>query len=43
MNQIELDLAKVNRNELPKRSEKEIEILAQELLAKMTLKKKLAN
>lgn len=43
MNQIELDLAKVNRNELPKRSEKEIEILAQELLAKMTLKEKIGQ
>ena len=43
MNQIEQELALVKRNELPKRSDEEIEILAKTLLAKMTLKEKIGQ
>ena len=40
MNQIEHELALVKREELPKRTDGQIEILTKELLSKMTLKEK---
>ena len=43
MNQVEHNLALVERNELPKRTEKEIEELANELLSRMTLKEKIGQ
>lgn len=43
MNQIEQELALVERLELPKRSDEEIEFLASKLLGKMTLKEKIGQ
>ena len=43
MNQVEQNLAMVERNEIPKRTKEEIEKLALDLMAKMTLREKIGQ